>query len=434
MTDTVNTRELVLGILLEVTGGKEYSHIAIRNVLEKYQYLDKQKRALITRTAEGTLENLILIDYIINQFSTVKVNKMKPVIRNILRMSVYELKFMDSIPGAATCNEAVKLAERKGFRNLKGFVNGVLRNISRNLENITYPDKEKNETEYLSIMHSMPQWILEQWMSDYGMKRTKEILDAFVGNIPVTVRTNLAKLTPEELEAVWQKEGVTFLPSTELDYAFYLSGFDYLQNLDSFEQGLYYVQDISSMRVAELAAPREGDCILDVCGAPGGKSIHLAEKMNGTGKVEARDLTKYKVDLINENIERLHLKNIEAVEWDATVADERWKEKADIVIADLPCSGLGIMAKKTDIRYNVTPQKEKELQKLQREILSTVRSYVAPGGALIYSTCTMDRLENEDNVSWFEKEFPEFELKYSQQIFPVKGKNDGFFLARFLRK
>ena len=192
------TRELVLGILLEVTRDGEYSHIALRNVLNKYQYLDKKERAFITRVTEGTLEHMIEIDYIINQFSKVKVNKMKPVIRCILRSAVYQLKYMDSIPDSAVCNEAVKLASKKGFHNLKGFVNGVLRNISRNLDQITYPDK-KDYLNYLSVTYSMPVWILKQWLACYEKETVETMLVDFLKEKPTTIRCNLSQCTVEEL-------------------------------------------------------------------------------------------------------------------------------------------------------------------------------------------------------------------------------------------
>ena len=191
------TRELVLGVLLEVTRDGEYSHISLRNVLTKYQYLDKRDRAFITRVVEGTLEHMIEIDYIINQFSKVKVNKMKPVIRNILRSAVYQLKYMDSVPNSAACNEAVKLATKKGFASLKGFVNGVLRNIERNLDNITYPD-EANLLEYLSVKYSMPEWILQKWLAQYDREAVETMLADFQKDKPTTIRVNRNVMTKEE--------------------------------------------------------------------------------------------------------------------------------------------------------------------------------------------------------------------------------------------
>lgn len=438
MTDSVNTRELILGILLEVTREGRYSHLVIRSVLEKYQYLDKKERAFITRCAEGTIQRMLELDYIINQFSKVKVNKMKPVIRNIMRMSVYQMKYMDAVPDAAACNEAVKLARKKGFSTLSGFVNGVLRNISRNLSGITYPDETKNPVEALSVRYSMPEWIVREWLEAYGAEQTKKLLAAFLQEAPLTIRTNLTKITPEELKERLETEGVTV---TELDaekypqlsYAFAIADVDHLNGLSCFREGLFYVQDISSMMVAESATPKEGDVCIDVCAAPGGKSIHLAEKLRGTGCVEARDLTAYKVELIQQNIDRHQLSNVHAVQMDATVFDEASVEKADVLLADLPCSGLGILRKKTDIKYKLTEGAAEELAELQRTILDTVYRYVKHGGTLIYSTCTMRRAENEDNVRWFVENHPEFTLTESRQIFPEETLGDGFFIAKLLR-
>lgn len=435
------TRELVLGILLEVTRDGEYSHIALRNVLNKYQYLDKKERAFITRVTEGTLEHMIEIDYIINQFSSTKVNKMKPVIRCILRSAVYQLKYMDSIPDSAVCNEAVKLAEKKGFRNLKGFVNGVLRNIARNLDTITYPDD-------LSIKYSMPEWILNQWLKEYDKATVEAMLKDFQEEKPTTIRVNLSQMSKEELTASLEKEGVQVENHPYLPYALWISGYDYLADLESFQNGAFYVQDISSMLVSHIADPKEGDNVIDVCAAPGGKSLHMAELLDGTGHVEARDLTDYKVNLIEENIMRSGVNNMSAVKWDATVLDESKVEKADVVIADLPCSGLGVLGKKTDLKYKTSEEIQKSLVQLQRDILKQVRQYVKPEGTLIYSTCTIHEGENMGNVHWFLKNFPEFELvsikdklceelkqdvieEGCMQFLPGKHQSDGFFIAKF---
>lgn len=431
----VNTRELILGILLEVIEEDNYSHLVIRSVLDKYQYLEKQERAFITRVSEGTIQTMIELDYIINRFSKVKVNKMKPVIRNILRMSVYQLKYMDSVPASAACNEAVKLARKKGFSSLSGFVNGVLRNISRELSSIPYPDKEKTPVAYFSVKYSMPEWIVEQWIADYGVEIAAATIEAFSKEAPITIRTNLEKITPEKLVMQLQNEGVLvekvrLQEFNEMDYAFMISGFDYLNALPSFRDGLFYVQDISSMMVAEFATPKQGDYIIDVCAAPGGKSTHLAEKMQGTGMVEARDLTEYKIQLIEENIARHACTNMKAVQMDATVFDEASVGKADIVIADLPCSGLGVIRKKTDIKYKMTPEKMESLVSLQRNMLHTVCNYVKENGILLYSTCTIHRGENEENVTWFLENHPEFELISMQQIFPQEEFGDGFFIAK----
>lgn len=434
MTESVNTRELILGILMEVTGGKAYSHIALRNVLDKYRYLPKQERAFISRVSEGTLERMIELDYIIDQFSKTKVNKMKPVIRNILRMGVYQLKYMDAVPASAACNEAVKLAVRKGFGGLKGFVNGVMRNISRNLEQIRMPDEKKEPQLYLSVAYSMPLWIVEMWTETYGYDKTRQMCEAFLEPSVMSVRTNQQLTTPEELKEKLEREGVTVKQNPALPYAFFLSGYDAPDELEAFEQGLFYVQDTASMYVAEKADVRPGSYIIDVCAAPGGKSAHLAEKLQGTGMVEARDLTAYKVELIEENIERCRLHNMRAVRQDATVRDADSVKKADILIADLPCSGLGVMGRKPDIRYRMTPEKIQELAALQRKILSVVQEYVRPGGTLLYSTCTISSAENEDNANWFADRFPEFQMESMEQMYPgIQQQTDGFFIAKFVK-
>ena len=441
------TRELVLGVLLEVTRDGEYSHISLRNVLTKYQYLDKRDRAFITRVVEGTLEHMIEIDYIINQFSKVKVNKMKPVIRCILRSAVYQLKYMDGVPNSAACNEAVKLATKKGFASLKGFVNGVLRSIERNLDTITYPD-EANVMEYLSVKYSMPEWILQKWLAEYDREIVETMLADYQTEKPTTIRVNRNVMSKEELVHSLEGQGVHVENHPYHPDALWISSYDYLADLESFNAGGFHVQDISSMLVAHLANPKDGDNVIDVCAAPGGKSLHVAELLGGTGHVEARDLTSYKVNLIWDNIERSGMKNIEAVQWDATVLDEASVEKADIVVADLPCSGLGVLGKKTDLKYKMTEQTQKDLVVLQRDILSTVKSYVKPGGTLIYSTCTINKDENMGNVDWFLTDNKEFELvpvkdelceelKESVvrdgclQLIPGVHKSDGFFIAKF---
>lgn len=448
MTETVDCRELALGILMEVTRQEEYSHIALGNVLEKYQYMEKPERAFLTRLTEGTLEWMIHLDYIINQFSNVKVNKMKPVIRNILRLSVYQLKFMDRVPVSAVCNEAVKLAVKKGFRGLKGFVNGVLRNIARNISQIDYPDRGDILT-YLSVMYSMPEWIVADWLQIYGEETVEQMLQAFLKKEPLSIRPNLERTTPEELKKRLERHGITVTKAEWPDYALRIDNYNYLGAIPEFKEGLFQVQDVSSMVVVEAAEPGEGSLCIDVCAAPGGKSIHLAERLHGTGCVEARDLTDYKTGLIRENAERSGVKNLRILRWDACVRHEASVGKADLVLADLPCSGLGVLGKKTDLKYRMTKEQQKELIVLQRQILSTVQEYVKPGGSLIYSTCTIHQGENEENVDWFLKHFP-FETVSLEGCIPTKLRagtaskgyiqllpgihaSDGFFIARLKR-
>ena len=466
MTTDVNTRALVLEMLMEVNEQGQYSHLMLRQVLEKYQYLDKKERAFLTRLFEGTVEKGVTLDYAINCFSKSKVKKMKPLIRNLLRMSVYQLLYMDAVPDAAAINEAVNLARKRGFSGLSGFVNGVLRTVARKKQEIPWPKESENPVAALSVRYSMPEWIIEDWNRDYGRDKTLQILRGFSGETKksaekctgkgdeskgilreeketlerkslerkLTVRTNLSRCTPENLRRKLETEGVKVEEIPEIPYAFAISGFDYLAGLASFGEGLFYVQDISSMMVAETAAPKQGAYVIDVCAAPGGKSTHMAELMQDTGMVEARDLTEYKVGLIEENRIRHGLSNMQAVQMDALVYDEASHEKADVLVCDLPCSGLGVMAKKTDIRYKMTREKAQELALLQRQILNVVHDYVKPGGTLLYSTCTIRKPENEENVEWFLSGHPEFSLEMMRQMYPGEVGNDGFFLAKLVKK
>lgn len=446
MTEKMDLRALALGILLEVSTEAEYSHIALRNVLDKYQYLEKQERAFLTRLVEGTLERRIELDYIIDQFSSVKIKKQKPVIREILRLSVYQLRYMDSVPDAAVCNEAVKLAKKKGFQRLTGFVNGVLRNIARNKDGLKLPSKEE-PLSYLSVCYSMPEWIVKEWLDVYGLEQTEKLLAAFYQKSPLTIRVNQNRISPEKLKARLEARGLTVRKAPYVEGALSIEGFDYLGALPEFQEGLFQVQDVSSMLAAEAAGSGSGDSCIDLCAAPGGKSLYLAERVGEKGHVDARDLTEYKADLIRDNAERLGVTNLAVSVKDARVLDETSREKADVVLADLPCSGLGVLAKKTDIKYRMSPGQQEELQKLQREILKNAAAYVKPGGTLLYSTCTINKGENEEQVDWIlqqtsleavsldpclpEELRSETTKKGYLQLLPGIHACDGFFIAKF---
>jgi 16S rRNA (cytosine967-C5)-methyltransferase len=414
-------------MLLAINEEGQYSHLVLRDVLDKYQYLSKQERAFLTRLTEGTIERQITLDCVIDAFSKTKVKKMKPLVRNLLRMSVYQLMYMDAVPDSAVCNEAVKLARKRGFSGLSGFVNGVLRSVARGWREIDFSDN-------LSAAYAIPEWILLLWRRDYGEERMRQIAEGLMQPSKLTVRTNTVLTTPEELKETLLAEGVTVEEVPGLPYAFSLSGYDYLAGLDSFQRGLFYVQDVSSMMVAVTADPKPGDYVIDVCAAPGGKSTHMAELMQGTGMVEARDLTEYKVGLIEENRQRHGLSNMRAVQMDATVDDPASHRKADVLVCDLPCSGLGVMGRKTDIRHKMLQENLQDIVVLQQKILGTVQDYVKPGGTLLYSTCTINRGENEENVAWFLENYPEFTLVSERQIFPGEAGSDGFFLAKLTRR
>ena len=427
-----NTREIVLDVLLSLEKGEDFSHRLLKNVLDKYDYLDSRDKAFIKRVTEGTLERQLELDYYLNHFSSVPVRKMKPLIRCLLRMSVYQIVYMDAIPDSAVCNEACKLAGKRKFQNLKGFVNGVLRNIAKKKAELPLPDRKKNLTEFLSVKYSMPLWIVKLWLDEYGSEGTEKILEGLLRIHPVSLRfrTTLSGEEREGLIAEMKGRGVTVNQSEYLPYIYTVDSVDGIGNLPGFETGKITVQDVSSALALEAAGIKDTDFVMDICAAPGGKSILAAEKAS---KVLSRDVSEAKVAMIEENLERMQVTNVKTQVFDATDTDEEYIETADVLLMDVPCSGLGVMGKKRDIKYHASPEGLESIMELQRKIISSSWRYVKPGGVLLYSTCTIHRGENEDRVRWICEKFP-FEQEESKQLLPGFMECDGFFFARLRRK
>lgn len=451
MANAVNLRQIVMEMLLEMNTSQVYSHILIRDVQNKYDYLSVQEKAFLKRLFEGTIERMIEIDYVLNQYSKVKVNKMKPVIRMIMRLSVYQILYMDSVPDAAACNEAVKLANLKKFGTLKGFVNGVLRNIARNKEQITYPDRQKDLVAFLSVTYSMPEWIVKKWLSQYEADKVEKILQGLLQEHPITIRFIAPLDKRKDILASMKQAGIKADKHAYFEDAYVLEGnLESVSELPGFAEGDMTVQDVSSMLSVACAGIKEGDTVLDVCAAPGGKTMLAAQFTGTNGKVISRDVSERKVDMIIENIERCDMNNVITQVWDARELDTSKVAAADVVIADLPCSGLGVMGKKRDIKYHVSEDSLKDVVALQQEILRTITQYVKPNGILLYSTCTINIEENEQMLDWIAKEFgfvlesiepylPEA-LKQEDtatkgylQLLPGVHDSDGFFISRFRR-
>lgn len=450
MSTQINTRSIILDILTEINEKGAYSNQVLGAALSKYQYLSHTDRAFISRVVMGSVERRLTLDYIADRFSKTPTAGMKPVIRNILRMSIYQLLYMEGVEDFAACNEAVKLADKRGFRGLKGFVNGVLRTIARSKDTLPMPDGQKI-SEFLSVQYATPEWIVRKWMEQYGRENAVRILASQYEERPLTIRCNVARITPEELEERLGAQGISAYRLPDFPEALEIADYDYLEKIKEFREGLFSVQDVSSMFVARAAGLKRGDYVIDVCAAPGGKSLHAAELLADSGFVDARDLTPAKAAFIEENIERLGLTNIKAAVRDATARDESSVGKADVVLADLPCSGLGVIGRKPDIKYNASPEGCAALAKLQREILTVVSEYVKPQGTLLYSTCTLNSEENIRNASWFSEQF-DFEpipfaealpkslcpdtakQGYAEFLPGVTGNLDGFFIAKFRRK
>ncbi len=420
----MDSRDIVLSILMDIETRNTFSNIAISKALSKNQFEDKTVRAFITRLSEGVIEHLITLDYIINQFSKTKINKCKPLIRCILRMGAYQILYMDNVPDSAACNEAVKLAKKHNFGSLSGFVNGVLRNIARNKDDIKEPSEDTDAIKYLSIKYSMPEWLCEKFKSDYPDKY-KRILEGCFWDRDTTIRVNTTKISRDELKDNLEKAGITVCNGYYHDKALLISDYDFIKKVPGYRQGLFTVQDESSMCAVRATGIKPGDIVVDVCAAPGGKTTCAAEYLNGKGKVYSMDISEDKLYLIEENVERLGFDNVEIKSHDATepIADM----KADVVIADLPCSGLGIIGRKNDIKYRLSAEQLDELVALQRKILNVVADYVVKGGTLLFSTCTINPCENQDNTRWFLENHSEFSLKEERLFLQGVDNCDGFY-------
>ena len=349
-------------------------------------------------------------------------------------MSTYQILYMDAVPDSAVCNEACKLAAKRGFRTLKGFVNAVLRNISRSKEQMPLPDP-KDTVKYLSIKYSMPEWIVNLWLPAYGREGTETLLKGLLSIHPVSLRfsTELTEAERESLAEKIEKTGVRLQQSRELPYVYLAQNLENVSELPGFAEGKFTVQDASSALAVEAAGICPGNTVMDLCAAPGGKTILAAEFAGEAGHVVSRDISEYKTDLIRENLERMNRRNVEVQVYDATVHDPEKEKYADVVLMDVPCSGLGVMGKKRDIKYHATPESLQSITELQRQIVAAGWQYVKPHGVLLYSTCTIHRGENQEMAVWITENFP-FVLEEERQLLPGTDETDGFYYARLRRK
>ncbi len=439
----LGAREAAVKMLLDVCREKQFSHTVKGKYLIKIE--EKRERALATRLFEGTLERMIELDYIIDRFSKTPVRKMKPAVAAILRITVYQIRYMDKIPDSAACNEAVRLTRRFGFSGLSGFVNGVARAIAR-VEEISYPDKAKELQRYLSVRYSIPTTLVEQITMQYGAAVAEQIFKAFQETErEISIRCLHRTTNVEELKRRMAEAGVLVKEGLYSGEALRIAAFDAPERLPLFEDGGFYIQDESSMQAVLAAGLTGNERVLDICAAPGGKTVMAADLLVD-GTVEARDLTEAKMCLLEENIKRCRLSNVSLRLWDATGFRREDEEAFDTVLCDVPCSGLGIIGRKPDIKLFMTTERMAELCELQKKILANAVRYVKKGGVLVFSTCTINKDENMGGISFLKAcgMIPEsLERFLSQrlwnettkegylQLLPGVHHTDGFFVARF---
>lgn len=435
----MNSRLVAINVLIEVFDEGGYSNIALNKALNKSDLNDKDK-GLVTEIVYGTIKYKYTIDKILSNYVDRDLKKVQTEILNILRISIYQFRYLDKVPDYAVVNESVSLAKKISIRASK-FVNGILRSYLRNpLTEI----ETKNYIEKLCFDYSYPKWIVELIMTQYGKEKIEYILEGLNFTPMMTVRVNPLKISYDEAFELLEEKGYELEEGYICPEAICIHKGSSIGNNELFNKGFITVQDESAMIVSPLMEPKEDQVFLDLCSAPGGKTTHLGELLNNTGKVYAFDIHNHKLKLIKDNAERLGLKNIVLSEMDATKLNVNYINSADGVLLDVPCSGLGIIRKKPEIKWSKSLKSLNDLVKVQRSIMDNGAEYVKYGGTLIYSTCTLNKKENEDNIKWFLQKHKDFKIEkiffgnaeniiYSEEgcttLLPNKYM-DGFFVAK----
>ncbi|MCL2518655.1 MAG: 16S rRNA (cytosine(967)-C(5))-methyltransferase RsmB [Oscillospiraceae bacterium] len=392
-------RNAALISLERIEKSKKYSNLEIDAAIKKYNFTDID-RAFFTALVYGVIQRRITLDYFIAQFSNKPIGKIDPTVLQILRLGLYQIMFMDKVPNSAACDESVKLCRMNGYTSASGFVNAILRNACRN--ELIYPN--------LSVKHSCPEWLCRMWTEQYGAETAEKLLESVNTTPDITLRVNTLKITRDEIKGTKTKLSPFGIK------VFSLPEFD----------GSFFIQDEASQICCIMSGAKEGETVIDVCASPGGKSFSCAMQMNNKGRIISCDL--HKLSLIEKSADMLGIKIIETRQIDGTVFNPEFENIADLVICDVPCSGLGVIAKKPEIRYK-TEEEISKLPELQYTILNNSSRYVKNGGRIVYSTCTLNTAENEDVVKHFIESNSNFKVMEERTLFPCDDNTDGFYIA-----
>lgn len=435
-------RDTALEVLLSVSAANAWSDGSLKRTIAK-NGLDSRDAALCSRIAYGVIQNRAYLDYYIDLWCAQPARKLEPLILNILRIGAYQILFMDKVPHRAAVNEAVEMTKRHGRPKASGMVNAVLRKFVTNWLDLP-PLPSGSVAETLSVRYSHPLWLVKRLVEILGEEEAEQYLASNNAIVPTTVQTNTMKTEPKKLENALQAAGAEVTPHPWLEGCFEVSGTGDLERMELFRDGMFTVQDAAARLVSTVAQCGEEDNVLDVCSAPGGKSFAIAIDRKDHGKIISCDIHPHKLKLIEKGAERLGLTSITTALADGREEHTAWLGAADVVVADVPCSGLGIIRKKPDIRYKKAEELA-NLPSIQRDILNNASRYVRDGGTLVYSTCTVLPEENEDVVAWFLKNHPEFTLSPFElphplgkcdgmlTLWPHRHGTDGFFICRMVK-
>lgn len=414
-----------------------YSAIALSEALKNIDFADSRDVSFAVSLVYGVLEHKITLDYNISLYLTSSVKKLKPVVLNCLRIGAYQLLYLDKVPQSAAVNESVRIVKKLGFSFASGLVNAVLRKIASS--GLILPD-DSNQEEYLSVRFSVDLSIARMLIRDYGFEKAQDILDVFSGRRPIYIRHNTLRCTEEQLKASLEADGVSF-KETELEGCISISDTGDISRLSAYKNGYFHVQDMASQICCKLLGAKGGERIIDCCAAPGGKSFTVAQYMENCGSLISCDMYEHKISLINSGAKRLGITVIDAVCSDAVRLNTLYSE-TDRVLCDVPCSGIGVMGRKPEIRYK-NEADFSSLPEIQKNILYSCSEMVRKGGVLIYSTCTLNKKENEEICEGFLRDHPDFYISDDADyksltdrfitFLPDKNGSDGFFIAKFIR-
>ncbi|MEH2184248.1 16S rRNA (cytosine(967)-C(5))-methyltransferase [Nostoc sp.] len=450
-----NPRQLAFITLRNVHKGA-YADVALDRVLQKVSLPDSDRR-LVTELVYGSVRRQRTLDTLIDQLAKKKSDQQPQDLRTILHLGFYQLRYQERIPASAAVNTTVQLAKENGFSGLTGFVNGLLRQYLRKAGGENTPlslhtdplELPENPVERLGILHSFPDWIVQVWLEQLGLIETEQLCEWMNQSPTIDLRINPLRTSIEEVEAALQSAGVLIRRIPHLPQALrFIGNTGSIQKLPGFKEGWWTVQDASAQLVGHLLDPQPGEVVIDACAAPGGKTTHIAELMADRGKIWACDRTPSRLRKLQENSQRLNLQSVQICTGDSRHINQ-FQNTADRVLLDAPCSGLGTMHRHADARWRQTPASVRELSVLQRELLTHTSTFVKPGGVLVYATCTLHPAENEEVISAFLAESPDWQIEFPSgvelpdstdstpqgwfKLWPHRQDIDGFFMVR-LRK
>ncbi|MBE6689229.1 MAG: 16S rRNA (cytosine(967)-C(5))-methyltransferase RsmB [Ruminococcaceae bacterium] len=429
MAEQITARRLAFHSLLKCHRDKKYSNIELDSVISKNK-LDPRERALLTALVYGVIEKRITLDFIISRLSSRPLDDIVPAVMTALEMGIYQILYFDRVPDSAACNESVEIAKKTAGNGAANFVNALLRETVRRKDSIFSLFDGLEENERMSVEYSVPVWMVKLFTNCYGREKAVEILQAFGGKSYMTLHANTLKITPQQLTQRLEADGIKAVCREDVKSAVELMQNVPITALSGYE-GLYFIQDAASQLAVQKLGAKPGDTIIDCCACPGGKSIACALDMNNSGKILSMDLHKNKLSLIEKSAGLMGVDIITTLEHDGTQPLDEYIGKADKVVCDVPCSGLGVVHKKPDIRHK-SPEDIARLPQTQKKILAASAQYLKVGGRLLYSTCTLNKAENEDITDEFLSESPSFKRIFSTTLFPVLKdemvQNDGFYI------